>query len=51
MAKKKESSKYWKCDRCGELYKSPIRISAVLCQTCTKKTRGQEKWMTPLDNS
>ena len=50
MAKNTESAKDWKCDKCGELYKSPIRISAVLCQTCTKKARGRETWMTSLDN-
>jgi DNA-directed RNA polymerase subunit RPC12/RpoP len=43
----KETSKHWKCPKCGATYHSPIKIIAVLCEGCTSKVRAKEQWMKP----
>lgn len=45
----KEPSKDWKCGKCGDEYRSPIRVSDVLCAKCSKKVGSKETWMSPLE--
>lgn len=38
-------AKHWKCTKCGATYHSPIKLTAVLCTTCSRKAGAREIWM------
>ncbi len=39
------TAKHWKCTKCGATYHSPIKLTAVLCTTCSRKSGAREVWM------